>query len=96
MAKEIQIAGPASGTDSPRITRMPVPRVAPTLIMVSCRTPKLRTRRGSAVAAFRFADHLPDRFAAQQLRAQRRDGRLRGRWPVRRVLAQSSLTSVRE
>ncbi|BCW51168.1 hypothetical protein StoSoilB13_35100 (plasmid) [Arthrobacter sp. StoSoilB13] len=37
------MAGPASGTDSPRITRMPVPSVAPTLIMVSCRTPKLRT-----------------------------------------------------
>jgi hypothetical protein len=35
MANEIQMAGPASGTDSPRITRMPVPSVAPTLIIVS-------------------------------------------------------------
>ncbi len=40
------MAGPARGTDSPRITRMPVPRVAPTLIMVSCSTPKLRTSLG--------------------------------------------------
>ena len=39
------MAGPASGTDSPRMTRMPVPSVAPTLIMVSCSTPKLRTSR---------------------------------------------------
>ena len=83
MANEIQMAGPASGTDSPRITRMPVPRVAPTLIMVSCRTPKLRTSSGAAVAAFGFVDHLSDRLAAQQLRGQARDGRRRGRWPVR-------------
>ena len=49
---------------------MPVPRVAPTLIMVSCSTPKLRTSRGAAVAGFGFADQLSDRLAAKQLRGQ--------------------------
>ncbi len=38
----IHTPGPAIGTASPRMTRIPVPRVAPTLIMVSWKMPKVR------------------------------------------------------
>ena len=37
-------AGPASGTASPSTTKMPVPSVAPMLIMVSCHRPRERRR----------------------------------------------------
>ncbi len=37
-------AGPASGTASPRTTKMPVPSVAPMLIMVSCHIERERRR----------------------------------------------------
>ena len=70
MANEIQMAGPASGTDSPRITRMPVPRVAPDADHRQLQDPEAADQPGSAVAGFRFADHLPDRLAAKQLRCQ--------------------------
>lgn len=34
--KAMKTAGPAIGVASPRTTKMPVPSVAPMLIMVSC------------------------------------------------------------
>ena len=44
ITKDTTTAGPASGTASPRTTKMPVPSVAPMLIMVSCQTPMERRR----------------------------------------------------
>src|SRR5262245_39354258 len=41
---ETVTAGPATGTAAPRMTKMPVPRVAPTLNMVSWVNPMVRLR----------------------------------------------------
>lgn len=42
ITKERVTAGPALGTASPRTTKMPVPSVAPMLIIVSCHSPSDR------------------------------------------------------
>ncbi len=48
--KETTTAGPASGTASPSTTKIPVPRVAPTLSSVSWLSPMVR-RSGPPLAS---------------------------------------------
>ena len=66
-------AGPAFGTASPRTTKMPVPRVAPMLIMVSCHRPRER-RSAAALALAALGDQAFHRLAAHQARAEAPDG----------------------